>query len=222
MEGGETQFPHLHQAFFIQKFTNWDPPFLPIFFVLTSDVPLIEYTATTCCSPRLGSCFTFLWKSMPAPHPKCHEKLRTLFSAVLTSSVPAPPGSAMPSACQDCRVMHWERRMVGDLITVYQDWTFALQLWVEDTHCQNMEAMLCFLPANSEELPLHRATALLFSILNCFAEGKFLFLTALCCLQESICWGTSHHMSNVSKTSLQPLLFVLSYAKTYSCDFPKT
>lgn len=166
MEGGETQFPHLHQAFFIQTFTNWDPPFLVHFLCIDfcSTTNWVHSYSYYLLLPKDGVMLHFLWKSMPASHPKCHKKLKTLLSAALTRSVPAPLGSAVPSACQDCHLMHWERRMVRDLITVYQDWTFALQLWVEDTHCQNMEAILCFLPANSEELLGHRATALLFSI----------------------------------------------------------
>lgn len=59
-----------------------------------------------------------------------------------TSGAPAPPGTAMPSASQGPS-SHALRRTVRGLITIYQDWTFAVSLRVEDNHCQLLWKQYC-------------------------------------------------------------------------------
>jgi len=140
-------FPIYTSTLFIQMVTNQDPPFVSIFLVLTWS---ITYCIPNCylLLPKVGVMFhsfteIHVCSAYQVPWKAEDSSFCSLKSAVLLHH------QALPWLVhiRDHLLMHWERRKVGGLITIYQNWSFAISLWVEGNHCQLLWEQCCFLSA---------------------------------------------------------------------------
>lgn len=114
-------FPIYAGLFFYSKVHKPRPSFRAHFCCIDSEVSSIEYEAATHFSLRMESYCTCSQKSMPAPHSKCHERLRTLLSSAFDSTAPVPARHYHACAlCMSGSIFSCTETKVGGLINIYQ------------------------------------------------------------------------------------------------------
>lgn len=140
----KTQFPHLHQGFFnpnVHKLRRSICVHSPCI-----DLWSITYWVQNCylLLPKIGAMLCSFIEIHACSSSQVPWRAEDSSFCSLRPAVPLHH-QALPCLVHvsDRHLMRWERIMVGGLITIYQDWTFAMSLWVEDNHCQLLWKQYC-------------------------------------------------------------------------------
>lgn len=186
------------------------PVYTRAFFIQSQYWPVKQHPLSTKMLPMLGvmlPSFVEIHASSSSQVPWKAE------DSAFCSLRPAVPLHHQALPClvhiRDHHLMYWESRTVGGLMTVYQDWAFAISLWGEDNHCQllwKQYCVSCLLTVKNYSCIWHLHCYPLFRD-SSFTERKFCYL-----LLWAICRKISaEELSTMSKRSQNclPNLFYL-------------